>query len=79
MKKCEKKFFAFGVSQLPPPLPPPQRPVLSGFSDPPPGGVSRTSFVNAPLPDYGQDAIWLALRFQADTTLLMLLGPIMLL
>ena len=28
--------------------PPPQRPVLSGFSDPPPGGVSRTSFVNVP-------------------------------
>ena len=52
MKKMRKKIFSLPdvrVSQLPPPLPPPQRPVLSGFSDPPPGGVSRTSFVNAPL------------------------------
>ena len=51
MKKGEKNISLpdVRVSQLPPALPPPERPVLSGFSDPPPGGVSRTSFVNAPL------------------------------
>ena len=40
-KKCGKIFFfAFGRPSIskPSPLPPPQRPVLSGFSDPPPGG-----------------------------------------
>ena len=44
-------FFSLSdvrVSQTPPPLPTPQRPVWSGFSDPPPGGVSRPSFVTAP-------------------------------
>ena len=47
-KKERIIFFQFRTSEhLKPPSPP--RPVLSGFSKPPLGGVSRTSFVNAPF------------------------------